>query len=629
MKVCAYTYVYITININRLEAFNKALEEACKRHSQVTFISFNDVLTNPNKTVKQEYIDLNPVNPHLLWEPLILLFAEYIDTLDVGVSPNMLTDMQESASTYTAKKIVEVGDKTFYVGPKMQLIMDYLNEKNRYLDESRERNLNKISNVGHDNDPDDDDDPDDEVECAIALSQHESKIEDIINQLRIIDEERALEKLKIASKEKIHMKDLSLIPIPPPNMPNNNRNTTINDKNQIKKVVVSGDSRNLKNTNDNDTNRHRTELWPVLSENSGNLDDSESRNSNQKNAKSSSRFHDGSRNHDINSKVSKFHDYNVSSPDNEDSERRSIIQKNDRNKNDDDRRKNNDNNVSSRNNHYYVSSPGDNDSERSNDNYRNTRHSNSTNYNDRSNNYNTSNDRRHNNDNNVNNKSRNGDNDSSFRSSSSSNNSSSYNSNNNYDNDSSTYRNNNNYRSNNNYNTTNYNANNNNNRSDNNYSNNNRINNNGGRSQQINYQDELASQSNRPPKVILSNKISRDHAPRVILSDQDRRRGSRDDQEQGRAGGNWDDSDRRWVRDGDGGQGSNQGRRGSRGSRDGEDEDDKSYRSARIVLSDQRQGNRGNREEGEEPDNIQGVQTLSLSDRFQMFNRGRGKIRDR
>jgi hypothetical protein len=47
------------------------------------------------------------------------------------------------------------------------------------------------------------------------------------------------------------------------------------------------------------------------------------------------------------------------------------------------------------------------------------------------------------------------------------------------------------------------------------------------------------------------------------------------------------------------------------------------------VLSDQRQTIRGNREDGEKPDNIQGVQTLSLSDRFQMFNKGRGKAEDR
>mmetsp|Transcript_23062 Transcript_23062/g.22209 ORF Transcript_23062/g.22209 Transcript_23062/m.22209 type:complete len:326 (-) Transcript_23062:79-1056(-) len=190
----------------------------------------------------------------------------------------MLTDMQESASAYTAKKVIEVGDKTFYIGPKMQLIMDYLNEKDRYLDESREIILNNTSNDS-DDEEDDDDDDDYGVEYAIALSQHECKIEDIVNQLRLVDEERALEKLKNPSKQEIHTNS-GLIPIPPPNMPNNNRNITINDK------KVSGDSRNLKNTNDNDA-RHKNhsnvaDLWPVISDSNGSFDDSESRNSNQK-----------------------------------------------------------------------------------------------------------------------------------------------------------------------------------------------------------------------------------------------------------------------------------------------------------------------------------------------------------
>lgn len=595
----------------------------------MTYISFNDLLTNPDKTVKQEYIDLNPVNLHLLWEPLILLFAKYLDRLDLGVSPNMLTDMQQSASAYNAKKVIEVGDKTFSVGPKMQLIMDYLNEKERYYNEMRDRNSN-ASNLSSNEDVNNDD-SDDEIKFAISLSQHESKIEDLVNQLKILDEQRALEKLENASREEDisklpAAKVSSPIPIPPPNMHNSNRNTTVNDKNQIKKVV-SGDSRNLKNTNENDTDRYKnqtsvTGLWPVISESSGSggFDDCETRNGNQKNAKSISRNYDDNRNNH----------FNVICPDNDDSERRSTHPKNDR-------RRTNDNTESNRNNYYNVSSPGNDDSERENDHHRTTRNSNSSNsinYNDRNNNYNVFNDRRQNNDNNDYNRNRNSDN----NSSNSSNGNRSYrNSNNNYDKDSAAHKNDSNYtfnRSNNNCNATSYNTNKNNSRSNNNYSNNNGNNNNGYRSQQINYQDEPSSQSNRNQRLILSDKpsyrINRDHAPKVVLSNQDRRRGGLDRDDQDRWGKR--DGDR-GNRDGDDrGQGSsNQGRRGSRGSKDGDgdEQDDKSPRSTRIVLSDQRRTSRGNREDGEEPDNIQGVQTLSLSDRFQMFNKGRGKAKDR
>ena len=89
-------------------------------------MSLNDQVLNPDTSVKQEFKDINPVNLHLLWEPLIVLWADKLGPLDIGLQRSALVDMQRSASAYNTRKIAEVGDQVFSVGPRLKLIMDYL-----------------------------------------------------------------------------------------------------------------------------------------------------------------------------------------------------------------------------------------------------------------------------------------------------------------------------------------------------------------------------------------------------------------------------------------------------------------------------------------------------------------------
>ena len=110
-------------------SFNNALELACENHADVKYISVNDSILNGDNTVRSTFKDINPVNLHLLWEPLILLWADKLSTLNLGISSKMLVDMRKSASAYNTRKIQEVGDRVFAIGPNLQLIMDYLDNQ--------------------------------------------------------------------------------------------------------------------------------------------------------------------------------------------------------------------------------------------------------------------------------------------------------------------------------------------------------------------------------------------------------------------------------------------------------------------------------------------------------------------
>ena len=111
---------------SRLMTFNNSLENACKQHHGTVYMSLNDLVLNPDNSVKQEFKDINPVNLHLLWEPLIVLWADKLELLEIGLARSALVDMQRSASAYNSRKIQEVGDQVFSVGPRLRLIMDYL-----------------------------------------------------------------------------------------------------------------------------------------------------------------------------------------------------------------------------------------------------------------------------------------------------------------------------------------------------------------------------------------------------------------------------------------------------------------------------------------------------------------------
>lgn len=89
----------------------------------------NDSILNGDNTVRSTFKDINPVNLHLLWEPLILLWADKLSTLNLGISSKMLVDMRKSASAYNTRKIQEVGDRVFAIGPNLQHIMDYLDNQ--------------------------------------------------------------------------------------------------------------------------------------------------------------------------------------------------------------------------------------------------------------------------------------------------------------------------------------------------------------------------------------------------------------------------------------------------------------------------------------------------------------------
>jgi hypothetical protein len=109
--------------------FNNALEVACAKHANVKYISVNSSILNGDNTVRSTFKDINPVNLHLLWEPLILLWAEELSSLGLGISSKMLVDMHKSASAYNIRKIQELGDRVFAIGPNLQLIMDYLDSQ--------------------------------------------------------------------------------------------------------------------------------------------------------------------------------------------------------------------------------------------------------------------------------------------------------------------------------------------------------------------------------------------------------------------------------------------------------------------------------------------------------------------
>ena len=127
---------------SRLEIFNNALERACKRHRNqnrsVIFISLNDAILDENNGVRPLFRDMNPVNLHLLWEPLIVLWAEKLSSLNIGISPHMLVDMKRSASAYVTRKAQEVGDQVFAIGPRLRIIMDYLQEQSDLASETTE-----------------------------------------------------------------------------------------------------------------------------------------------------------------------------------------------------------------------------------------------------------------------------------------------------------------------------------------------------------------------------------------------------------------------------------------------------------------------------------------------------------
>lgn len=109
--------------------FNNALEVACAKHANVKYISVNSSILNGDNTVRSTFKDINPVNLHLLWEPLIMLWAEELSPLGLGISSKMLVDMHKSASAYNIRKIQELGDRVFAIGPNLQLIMDYLDSQ--------------------------------------------------------------------------------------------------------------------------------------------------------------------------------------------------------------------------------------------------------------------------------------------------------------------------------------------------------------------------------------------------------------------------------------------------------------------------------------------------------------------
>jgi hypothetical protein len=104
----------------------------------VIFISLNDAILDENNGVKPLFKDINPVNLHLLWEPLIVLWAEKLSSLNIGISPHMLVDMKRSASAYVSRKAQEVGDQVFAIGPRLRIIMDYLQEQSDMAKETTE-----------------------------------------------------------------------------------------------------------------------------------------------------------------------------------------------------------------------------------------------------------------------------------------------------------------------------------------------------------------------------------------------------------------------------------------------------------------------------------------------------------
>ena len=126
----------------RLQLFNDSLRASCERsEGRVTFLSINDKLLSPeDNTVRKEFVDLSPYNVHLLWEPLIALWAEELEKWDMGLNPSLLTDTKLSGKLYGSKKAKEIEDNhygSFDVGPRLKDLFYFLLEKSLELEPTK------------------------------------------------------------------------------------------------------------------------------------------------------------------------------------------------------------------------------------------------------------------------------------------------------------------------------------------------------------------------------------------------------------------------------------------------------------------------------------------------------------
>jgi hypothetical protein len=127
---------------HRLQLFNDSLRDACAlTEGKVTFLSINDKLLHSDGTVRKEFIDLSPYNVHLLWEPLISLWAVELAKWDIGLDPSLLTDTTSSGKLYEQTKSKEIQDKNygnFIVGPRLKDLLFFLLDQCKRLENLQE-----------------------------------------------------------------------------------------------------------------------------------------------------------------------------------------------------------------------------------------------------------------------------------------------------------------------------------------------------------------------------------------------------------------------------------------------------------------------------------------------------------
>lgn len=82
-----------------LTRFNAALERECQQQGGVTFLSINHHLMDDNGVVHDRYRDISKVNIHLLWEPIIRLWAE-TPLSQYGINMAAVGDLERSWQKY-------------------------------------------------------------------------------------------------------------------------------------------------------------------------------------------------------------------------------------------------------------------------------------------------------------------------------------------------------------------------------------------------------------------------------------------------------------------------------------------------------------------------------------------------
>ena len=100
-------HVQPIVRINRLRAFNAALERECHKHN-IEYASIYNELVDETDEIKHVFRDPCEYNVHIMWEPLIPIWCNYFDNFNIGISNDDCTDIRESGEKYVTEKSKKV-----------------------------------------------------------------------------------------------------------------------------------------------------------------------------------------------------------------------------------------------------------------------------------------------------------------------------------------------------------------------------------------------------------------------------------------------------------------------------------------------------------------------------------------